>query len=125
MRKTIEIEREHLGDKHQTTVESMSHLAAVLTERGRLDEAERLFAETLPLAGEAFGEGHFTTQWINTEYAKCLALQGNQEEARTILRKALAVLSDTVGAEHRATRNARQALADLPAARESLTSLGE
>jgi tetratricopeptide (TPR) repeat protein len=62
--RTLERSRRILGEEHPDTLTCMCHLALVLWNQGELDEAVKLFEESLQSARSALGEEHQTTLHI-------------------------------------------------------------
>jgi hypothetical protein len=54
-REVLEARLEELGARHRESLLAMSNLPGVLTERGKLDEAEPLSQETLEASREVLG----------------------------------------------------------------------
>lgn len=58
LRTVLEISRKSLGEDHPDTVQTRFNLASVLTQAGRPDEAEPLFAHSLVSSRRTFGTDH-------------------------------------------------------------------
>src|ERR1700733_12694289 len=52
-----------LGTEHPSTLTSMANLAWTLRDRGSLDEAEKLMAESAALSSEKLGNDHPDTRY--------------------------------------------------------------
>jgi len=56
-REALAITRNTLGPRHPGVVLSLNNLAALLEDRGKLDEARQLLDESLDISRQAWGEG--------------------------------------------------------------------
>jgi len=132
------VELRELGENHVRTITTQGNLANLMSNLGRIDEAERLYRESLAnahlsqgslaqaesLSEAAFaglrrvvGEDHLSTLNARAIRAHTLWRSGRLDEAVAEFREILEARSRSAGDDHPATQRAR---ADLAAAlRES------
>lgn len=94
---------------------NLNTLARILTDLGRLDEAESVARKAVDIAHARFGESQQTMLYVTT-LAGILAAQGKADEAQTLARTAAARLTADLGAESDRTLLARETLAQALAA---------
>jgi serine/threonine-protein kinase len=101
--------------KQMSYIETLVAVSRLEVTSGRLDEAERHARDALKLANELRGDRP-TSSWVGlSELAlgNVARARGNTVEARTRFQAAASNLEPTYGASHRATEEARAALAAL------------
>ena len=65
-RRALEGEREVLGPRHPSTLNSVNNLASLLKKQGKYDEAEPLYREALKVWRETLGDRHpLTLAYMN------------------------------------------------------------
>jgi tetratricopeptide (TPR) repeat protein len=101
--------------KHMSHIETLLEASRFALTSGNIDEAERHARDALTLANELRGDRP-TSSWVGlSELAlgHVARARGNAVEARTRFQAAASNLEPTYGASHRATEEARAALAAL------------
>ena len=73
--------KETLGDRHPSTLTSMSSLGSLLQAQGKLDEAEPLSKEAAILYREVLGDDHPHTRISVNSYKELLKRRGKYGEA--------------------------------------------
>ena len=76
------------------------HLAFLLTNGGRLDEARPAWLRTVELARKLMPAGSYDIARIESAYGECLIRRKDWAEARQLLEPALAVMVAQLGWEH-------------------------
>lgn len=85
MEDVLQRRRERLGDEHPYTLMAMANLGLALTANGRLDEADRIFVNGLPVGERILGSKAISFQFGRHSYACTLAQQGRYAEAEELL----------------------------------------
>ena len=88
--KTVDGFLDLLGEEHLYTLISMSGLAILYDEQGRLDEAERLYRRTLSLRRRVLGDEHPETLKAAAQAASLFMKRGRNDEAETLYAEAVA-----------------------------------
>ena len=104
-------EREALGPGHLDTLISLDHLAVVLQNQGKCDEAEAMNRRALEGRKEALGSNHPDTLASLSNLASMLSDQGKLEEAASLGREVLEEQQRILGEEHPDTISAMDNLA--------------
>ncbi len=86
-------------------------------ELGDPESAEPHLRRCQELRERSLPEGHWRTAEAQRLLGTCLVMTEHLEEAEALLTSARHALSSSLGDDHEQTRLARQALADLDAAR--------
>lgn len=86
-----------LGAAHEQSLASGSEVAAMLQTAERLADAERVYAEIVPLMRERLGGGHWRTRTTLANYGRLLLKLGNFERAVPELDAALASFKSRLG----------------------------
>ena len=86
-------------------------LAGVLTELGRLDEAEAMRHKNVDLALLEYGEHNAVTGEEIYALAEVMRMAGQQAESIPLFQRALAIYEQTLGAEHSAVASVLTSLA--------------
>lgn len=87
------------------------HLAALLMNAGRLNEARPAWEKTLALAETHYPADSYDLGRIRSIYGECLLRMEAWTEARAVLQPTLTLLENELGAEHGLTVKAGQRLA--------------
>ncbi|ENH75855.1 Nephrocystin-3 [Fusarium oxysporum f. sp. cubense race 1] len=111
-RRTWDLRRNVLGEKHPDTISSMASLAATYHAQGRYDEAERIDQEVLNLRREVLGESHPDTIGSMASLAATYHTQGRYDEAERIDQEVLNLRREVLGEKHPETI---KSMADLAA----------
>jgi len=109
----VEAQRRTLGPENTETLRTMSDLAEVLREEGRIAEPEKLDRETLEIRRRVLGPEHPDT--IASQYALALILadEGHYAEAEKLYRETLDIERRILGAEDPSTLNSMTHLASV------------
>ncbi len=110
--------RRRLGQDDVDQVKAMSNLASILTTRGDLDRAEKLYRRVLLIRRQAQGAEHPAVATTLRGRGTVLYLRGDAEAAEPLLRQALEIRQ-----RHFGSRDARVAAAEISLGR-ALRSLG-
>lgn len=111
VRLMVETKAELLGSKNNSTLDSMSVLAAVLLSQEKLDEAEVICRQTLDARMQLAREDHPDVLVDQAHLASVLRAQGNLGEAERLGRQTIEARRDLQGAEHRDTTTSMNDLA--------------
>ncbi|EOD36868.1 hypothetical protein EMIHUDRAFT_420879, partial [Emiliania huxleyi CCMP1516] len=123
LRRTLEVSRGSLGDRHPSTLTSVNNLGRatplgklVLKKGGELEEAEQLYREALAARRDVLGASHEDT--LNSTFnlaglLKAWRAKGDIAGAEPLYREVLQVLRSTVGSRHPHALNAMQGLSTL------------
>ncbi|GJM25926.1 MAG: hypothetical protein DHS20C16_23410 [Phycisphaerae bacterium] len=98
-RLTLELEREHLGSDHKSTLASIDALALRYRQMGRVAEAEELFRESLRRRRRVQGDDHKLTLRTMGRLAALLHYKGDLGEAKKLMQTALDGSERTYGPE--------------------------
>jgi tetratricopeptide (TPR) repeat protein len=99
-RESLEARRATLGDRHPRTLGSINHLASLLQDQGKLDEAAPLFGEALQGFRATLGDRHPDTLSSINNLATLSLAQGRLDEAAALLRENLSLSLATLGDRH-------------------------
>lgn len=100
LRTAVRMRRGLLGADHPDTLESSEHLARVLVDAGRSDEAETLARQTMEARSRSDGVGAVLTLHSVSTLSRALHAQHKVVEAETLLREAVFQGGESLGAEH-------------------------
>ncbi len=95
-----------LGEQHEEHTRMMLHLARVMEDEGRLDEAEDLLRRALPIVGRTRGEMSRRYADVLTDLADVLRKRGKRGQAKTLAARA-AQLRAHLGARFRSPGSRR------------------
>ncbi|RDW63506.1 hypothetical protein BP6252_11051 [Coleophoma cylindrospora] len=95
----VQIRKSNLGEKHPSTLTSMSNLALVLDSQGKYTEAETMNSQTLELSEEVLGKKHPETLTTMSNLALVLNKQGKYTEAETMNRQTLELKEEVLALE--------------------------
>jgi tetratricopeptide (TPR) repeat protein len=90
-RRAYELRREHLGDEHRDTLESMVGLGLALDDEGRFDQAEAMLADAVGRCEGNFGQTDPLTLKAQAAWGETLQTMGRYDQAETLLRRSLEV----------------------------------
>ncbi|KAF5669923.1 Nephrocystin-3 [Fusarium denticulatum] len=110
-RRTWDLRRKVLGEKHPETLRSMASLAATYHAQGRYEEAERMKDEALNLQQQILGEKHPETLRSMASLAATYHAQGRYEEAERIDQEVLNLRREVLGKRHPDTISSMASLA--------------
>ncbi|KAG2441974.1 hypothetical protein HYH02_009768 [Chlamydomonas schloesseri] len=99
-RQALELRSRVLGAEHPDTIQSITHLANCIKERGQCGEAEPLYQQALELRRRVLGEGHPETIRSINNLASCLYDLGQHDRMEPLYRQALDLRRHMLGAEH-------------------------
>ncbi|KAI1110045.1 heterokaryon incompatibility protein-domain-containing protein [Nemania sp. NC0429] len=102
---------EALGQAHAETLDSMHHLAFVLTCRGEHEEAEALLRKAVLAVEKAFGEEHPRTVYSLSCLTTVLRRDGKYAEAEVTLRRIAGIKERSLGNGHLETLDTTKDLA--------------
>jgi tetratricopeptide (TPR) repeat protein len=111
-REAVALNRRLSGDDHPSTAIARVHLAQLIHDRKRYDEAIATYREVLPVLERALGAKHFITvnSWNN--YAITLGVAGNHAAAGSVQRRVVELrLQRAAGGPSDEVANALQNLA--------------
>ena len=77
------------GEEHPDIAVGLNHLASVLRDEGRLDEAENMFRQALAVGEHAWGPDQADAARIEVNLGDLLAKRGKLQESERLLRTAL------------------------------------
>ena len=109
LRDALRCRRETLGDTHPDTLAPMNNLANLLSDQGKLDEAEPLFRDVLRCRRETLGDTHPHTLVSKSNLAGLLIDQGKLDEAEPLLLEALRGRREILGYRHPDTLTTNEA----------------
>jgi tetratricopeptide (TPR) repeat protein len=109
--RVYELRRKALGEKHISTLKSMSELAVTYGSQGRYGEAKALFSETFTRWRDVLGPGHPATLHSMASLATIYSCQGRYDEAEALLAETLTLRRNVLGADHPATLQCMASLA--------------
>ena len=118
-RQALELNREVLGERHPSTINSLGNLAFLLQARGDLDAARPMLERALRLREEVLGERHPGTISSLNNLATLLHDQGEHDAARVIAARSLASSQARLAASL-PTLTGREQLALLKVSRSGL-----
>jgi eukaryotic-like serine/threonine-protein kinase len=101
-----------LGTDHAMVGYSINSLGLLKLERGRLEDAERLFREALAIIRGAYGD-HFNATLPLENLGRTVAALGRTSDAETIFRETLELRRRLVGERHPLVAQTSRRLADL------------
>ena len=99
LRKALEIRRRLLGEDAPETLETMGHLALLLTNTGDYPAAEMLLRETLAARRRVLGEEHRQSLGAMNDLGQLLRRQGKLADAEALYRQALETARPALGEE--------------------------
>ncbi|KIM19923.1 hypothetical protein M408DRAFT_30808 [Serendipita vermifera MAFF 305830] len=109
--RTLAWRREHLGEKHLDTIESLYKVSLYYGGLGRLWRAEKLLKEVILLREETLGEHHPQTLEAYISLALIYVSSSRPRKAEPLQRKVVNTLKETRGERHFETINASIGLA--------------
>ena len=98
--KDLRIRERVLGEEHQFTAVSYSHLARVYDARGEYEKAEELYKKSLRIREKVLGEEHLDTARSYNNLAVVYYAQGEYEKAEELYEKSLRIGERILGEEH-------------------------
>lgn len=110
---TAERERD-LGQDHPATLEAIAALAPLLTDKGELDEAERMYDMLVPRLVRRLGPDDLQTLEARVGLARVHRRLGRDRDAVQALREVLAKRRLRLGEQHRDTLAVQAELDSLP-----------
>ena len=122
LRASLDLRKQHLGDRHSQAMISLNNLASVLKQLGRPGEAEPLFRETLDFASSQYSPDHPAILRAKKNLGSTLIDLHRFEEAERFLREAFEARERTMGVRHGDTM---LAAIDLAEALSALDRPGE
>ena len=99
-REALELDRQTLGNRHQSTLDSINNLGALLQDKGDLTAAEPLYREALELDRGTLGSRHKNTLASINNLGVLLHNKGDLAAAEPLYREALEVRRATLGDRH-------------------------
>ena len=102
-REALQVMRETLGNRHPSTLATISNLGALLRDKGDLVAAEPLCCEALELHRETLGNRHRSTLTTISILGALLYIKRDLAAAEPLFREALEVARDTLGNRHPGT----------------------
>lgn len=108
-RKVLAMEAQ-IGELTSDTLMARGGLAMVLTEAGRLNEAQEVFSEAIKLAPGVMGENHIYLATLASSAAECAILRQDRAAALGLLNVAVPKLLRNYGAQHPRTIEAQARL---------------
>ncbi len=115
-RKVIAMAAQH-GELSSDTVMARGGLGAVLTEAGKLDDAQALFSEAMKIAPRVMGENHIYLAQLASAASECEILRHDRSAALALLNSSVPKLLATYGAAHPRTIEAQARLVRAQALR--------
>ncbi|MGB3292273.1 MAG: tetratricopeptide repeat protein [Phormidesmis sp.] len=112
-RKTLEISKTELGDRHPSTATSLNNLALLYKSQGRYGEAEPLYVEALEISKTELGDHHPSTATSLDNLAGLYKSQGRYGEAEPLYVEALKICQTELGDHHPSTATSLNNLAGL------------
>ena len=113
-REALEGYREVLGDRHSHTLVSISNLADLLREMGRLAEAQAVLGDAVAVARETLGERHPLALAITAVAARLQHAQpGGAAAGKELLAATVAQMAEVLGESHIYTTQYRQVLQEM------------
>jgi tetratricopeptide (TPR) repeat protein len=91
----------------------MSNLGLTLHARGRSEEAEQMFRDSLEMRLKLLGPDHYEVAWGMVNLAAWLHRKGRLDESERLYREALAIRRNWVGQDHPETLSASGSLASV------------
>lgn len=91
---------EAIEKKHPLAAFCLDGLAELDLERGRLDQSESHFRQSLVIRQAALGESHRDVAYSLDGLARVAAARGKSEKAESLLRDASAILTRELGSAH-------------------------
>eukprot|EP00808_Paulinella_micropora_P002834 g33194.t1 len=99
-RRALQTREKTLGAEHPNTLTSVSNLALLLSDQGKLVQAESLYRRALQAREKTLGAEHPDTLISVGSLGSLLHKQGKLAEAEPLCRRALQAREKTLGAEH-------------------------
>jgi eukaryotic-like serine/threonine-protein kinase len=112
-RRSLELSRAGLGERHRTVASHLSDLALALRARGRAAEAESLLRGALEINRDATGGADTSTAAILNNLGSLLRGRGARAGADSMYREALGIRLEVFGREHDAVSETMNNLATL------------
>jgi tetratricopeptide (TPR) repeat protein len=112
-KRSLEISKSELGDRHPDTASSLNNLAALHRSQGRYGEAEPLYLEALAIHKSELGDRHPATAISLSNLAGLYRSQGRYGEAEPLFLEALAIRKSELGDRHPDTATSLNNLAGL------------
>lgn len=101
--RALELRREHLGEDHPETLESMAYLVSIMIAESSYEEAEPLARETLERMTQVLGAEHSKTLAHAGNVALLLYQRGKFEDMASLLRRILPLQQRSLGEAHAET----------------------
>jgi eukaryotic-like serine/threonine-protein kinase len=115
-RKVLAMEAQ-TGELSSDTLMARGGLAMVLTESGKLSEAQGIFAEAIKIAPGVMGDNHIYLATLASSAAECAIQQKDRLAALQLLNSAVPKLLSNYGAQHPRTIEAQSRLVRAQALR--------
>ena len=103
----------HAPANPPSTLNSISNLALLLSDQGKLGEAEPLYREALDGLKRTLGDEHPSTLNSLFNFAGLLLKQGHRDQALALFAEELAALRRTLGDAHPSTQQSQRNYARL------------
>jgi eukaryotic-like serine/threonine-protein kinase len=113
LRESLTRTRRLHGERHASVASGLRALADAELAAGRLDEAERLTRDALPVYAAAWGETHSTYAGALGSFAELLARRGALDSAEALHRRAIAIRTAALGPDVALIGVTEIALADV------------
>lgn len=97
LREALALRKEHLGDQHEDTLQTMHALGSILSTMGKLDEARDLLEGAYRGRAELLGAEHVETLRTGTSLGGLYRRAGKLEDAEYVWRRTLASQRKTLG----------------------------
>ncbi|MEL7499471.1 MAG: tetratricopeptide repeat protein [Planctomycetota bacterium] len=96
----LELQKNELGESHQSTLQAMNNISMRYRALGRLDDALAMARRTLELIKVKYGESHPITAIVMGNVAFVLEAKGDFQEAVDLNRKTLKLKQEKYGVDH-------------------------
>jgi len=100
LKRSLALQRHHLGRKHPETARTLYHLANLYQDRSFYWRAQRLYAGALAIQEQTLGPEHPQVAYTLTAFADLLVSQGDMVQAKSLAQRALSLLEQHVEPTH-------------------------